>query len=200
MVGSGASSRWHKLRAMLRIRHGPGAAVLPPTVSRIHLEFAKTYNNGHMGPRRFWRDILPRLKFHNPSIPMIVNRKEDNEGSALLSIYLTNAAAAPGADPVTRIQPPSSGIDTSKAAPPAADERVVTIDMKNQRSEDIFARFLAETGGEPVLPTPEEQAEMKEVEEMDRQGAVDRKKQKATIEERNRERDMLKKAKESVIA
>ncbi|KAG7146189.1 hypothetical protein HYQ46_005020 [Verticillium longisporum] len=167
MVGTGAASRWHKLRAqMLRIRHGPGAAVIPPTVTRIHVEFAKTYNNGHMGPRRFWRDMLPRLKFHNPSIPMI---------------------------------PPSSGIDTSKAAPPAADERVVKIDMKNQRSEEILARFLAETGAQPVLPTPEEQAEMKEVEEMERQGAVDRKKQKATIDERNRERDLLKKARESVI-
>ncbi|CRK23715.1 hypothetical protein VD0002_g6269 [Verticillium dahliae] len=198
MVGTGAASRWHKLRAMLRIRHGPGAAVIPPTVTRIHVEFAKTYNNGHMGPRRFWRDMLPRLKFHNPSIPMIVNRKDSNEGPALLSIYLSDAAAA-GAEPAVRIQPPSSGIDTSKAAPPAADERVVKIDMKNQRSEEILARFLAETGAQPVLPTPEEQAEMKEVEEMERQGAVDRKKQKATIDERNRERDLLKKARESVI-
>jgi hypothetical protein len=39
------------LPKILWIRHGPGAAILPPNVSRIHLEFAKRLNGGHMGPR-----------------------------------------------------------------------------------------------------------------------------------------------------
>ncbi len=36
---------------LLNIRYGPGAAILPSEVTRIHLEFAKRWNDGQYGPR-----------------------------------------------------------------------------------------------------------------------------------------------------
>ena len=49
------------------IRTGPGAAILPPEVKRIHLDFAIKINDGHAGPRSvvlwlplgFSKNILP---------------------------------------------------------------------------------------------------------------------------------------------
>jgi len=44
--------RMRKLRAkLLAIRIGPGAAVLPPEVTRIHMDFARDIEDGHYGPR-----------------------------------------------------------------------------------------------------------------------------------------------------
>ncbi len=36
---------------LVRLRTGPGAAILPHDVTRIHMEFNHKYNDGHMGPR-----------------------------------------------------------------------------------------------------------------------------------------------------
>ena len=36
---------------LLSIRIGPGAAILPRDVSRIHMDFAPKFNDGHLGPR-----------------------------------------------------------------------------------------------------------------------------------------------------
>ncbi|KAH0414018.1 hypothetical protein KCU90_g16126, partial [Aureobasidium melanogenum] len=67
--------RMRKLQTkLLAIRLGPGAAVLPKEISRIHMRFAPKIDGGHMGPRKFWRHELVRLKFHNPAIPMTLDR------------------------------------------------------------------------------------------------------------------------------
>lgn len=39
---------------LVKIRCGPGAAVLPKDVTRIHMEFAHKLAGGHMGPRFAW--------------------------------------------------------------------------------------------------------------------------------------------------
>ncbi|KAL0940970.1 mitochondrial 54S ribosomal protein mL61 [Colletotrichum truncatum] len=188
--------RWHALRAIMSLRHGPGAALLPSNVTRIHMEFAKTMNEGHFGPRRFWRDMLPRLKFHNPAIPMIVNRKSNNEGAAVMSVYF-NTGATP-LDPSTLPQLPSSAIDQSKAPAPVEGERVVKIDMKNKRSEEILERFLAETEANPVRPTPEEEAEMKEIEALRIKSEKDRQLVAKIRDEAKKEKAMLDKARAEV--
>ncbi|GKT57059.1 50S ribosomal protein Mrp49 [Colletotrichum tofieldiae] len=215
--------RWHALRAILNIRFGPGAATLPPNVTRIHMEFARRAEDGHFGPkfvlpplpdlpplersiqrepqttdtfqtyRKFWRDMLPRLKYYNPAIPMIVNRKSNNEGAAVMSVYFS-ATDAP-VDPSTLPQPPSSAIDNSKAQPPLEGvERVVKIDMKGKHSQEILDRFLAETKAEAILPGPEDETEMKAVEELKIKGEKDRQRNLKIREEEKREKAMLARA------
>ena len=119
------------------------------------MEFAKKYNDGHMGPRKFYRECLPRLKYWNPSVAMIVNRTADNSGPATMTLYFRQPSptSAPS-KPINSKQQPSSSMEgASPAAAPLEDERTVTIDMKAQRSEEILESFLKHTGAK-VLETP----------------------------------------------
>ncbi|KAG7054108.1 50s ribosomal protein mrp49 [Colletotrichum scovillei] len=186
-------ARWHALRAILNIRFGLGAAKLPPNVTRIHMEFARRVDGGHFGPKKFWRDMLPRLKYYNPAVPMIVNRKNNNEGAAIMSVYFSTSGEP--LEPSTLPQPPSSAIDNSKApAPLEGLERVVKIDMKNKHSEEIYDQFLQETKAEAVLPGPEDEADMKAAEELRIKGDKDRKRVAKILEEERREKAMLARA------
>ncbi|KAL8381054.1 hypothetical protein RB595_005377 [Gaeumannomyces hyphopodioides] len=56
------------------------------------MEFGLKNGKGHVGPTKFWRDNLPRLKYWNPSVPMVVNRSPDADKPATMSIYLRQSA------------------------------------------------------------------------------------------------------------
>ncbi|KAI1325923.1 CI-B8 domain-containing protein [Xylariaceae sp. FL0255] len=181
MVNPG--KRMNILKALLNLRHGPGAAILPPEITRIHMDFAVKWDGGHFGPRKFWRTCLPRLKYWNPAIPMLVNRNKNQEGPATMSIYFRQASADgtyPSIEEQVRTAKPlaqqhHSSIEDEYPAPPAEEgERVVTIDMKNIHSDAILADFLAKTGAELVHPSAEERSEMKQVEDRLERAAYDR--------------------------
>ncbi|KAF4948734.1 hypothetical protein FGADI_9389 [Fusarium gaditjirri] len=185
--------RFNKLRALVSLRCGPGAAILPPEVTRIHMDFATSFKNGHMGAKKFWRENLPRLKYHNPSVPMIVNRHSRNNKKPTLSIYLRKPDASTPA-PATRSQPSSSRNNMSKATPPDSDEKIVTVDMTEKHSSHILEYVLAETRAVPIKPTKEEIRELQELDAMARQAEVDRARMRSLREEKKREEDMLKRA------
>ncbi|KAK3985810.1 CI-B8 domain-containing protein [Cladorrhinum sp. PSN332] len=189
----GVIRRMNKLHEVqiLGVRHGPGAAVLPSEVTRVHLEFAHKFNDGHMGPRKFWQQNLPRLKFWNPAVPMIVNRTHDQTGPATLSIYFQEPGSTVQSD---NAMPSSSTQGDAKAPPPAEGERVVTIDMKHRRSDMILQDFLAKTGAVPVKPTPQEETLMRDMEELEERGAVDRERVRKMIEHERRERALMAQA------
>merc|ERR1711964_827654 len=133
--------RMRKLRAkLLAIRIGPGAAVLPPEVTRIHMDFARDIEDGHYGPRKFWRNCLPRLKYHNPAVPMTVNRTKDQSGPALLTIHFTSPSAAEDIkteiSSTTTKQTSSAPVAATKAGPPT--ERTEVINMKHRPESEIL--------------------------------------------------------------
>ncbi|KAF5255317.1 hypothetical protein FANTH_63 [Fusarium anthophilum] len=185
--------RFNKLRAIISLRCGPGAAILPPEVTRIHMDFATSFKNGHMGAKKFWRENLPRLKYHNPSVPMIVNRHSRNNKKPTISIYLRKPDASTPT-PATRSQPSSSRNNMSKATPPDADEKIITVDMTEKHSSHILEYVLAETRAVPIKPTKEEIRELQELDAMARQAEVDRARMRSLREEKKREEDMLKRA------
>ncbi|KAA8905374.1 hypothetical protein FN846DRAFT_951117 [Sphaerosporella brunnea] len=83
----GAVPRMRALRGRLAlVRNGLGAAVMPPEVKRLALTYSAKFNDGHMGPRKFWRVFLPRLKYHNPDVQMDVTRRSTIGGPATLEI------------------------------------------------------------------------------------------------------------------
>ncbi|UNI20080.1 hypothetical protein JDV02_006206 [Purpureocillium takamizusanense] len=191
----------HTIAQLITIKCGPGAAIIPPEVTRIHMDFATKLNGGHMGARKFWREYLPRLKYHNPAIPMIVNRHDQNSSPPTMTIYLRKttspSADSPSADlPAAKAhtQPGSSINNLSKAQPPASDERVVHIDMKNKHSSQIFDFFAAETRAKALQPTTEEIAEMQSLKAFKKQAGVDRERVRQLRAERKKEEDMLKRA------
>ncbi|KAI8634057.1 CI-B8 domain-containing protein [Xylariaceae sp. FL1651] len=206
MVNPG--KRMHILQALLSLRHGPGAAILPPEITRIHMDFALKWNDGHLGPRKFWRTCLPRLKYWNPAIPMLVNRSDNQAGPATMSIYFRQASSEDSTSVTETVrnmlplaqQPHSSIKNEHPAPPPDEGERVVTIDMKNVHSDTILSEFLAKTGATPIHPTPDEAVEMRQVEERVERAAVDRAIVKKFIDDKKREERMLALARQEAEA
>ncbi|KAF2404874.1 50S ribosomal protein-like protein Mrp49 [Trichodelitschia bisporula] len=181
------AQRMRRLRTLLAIRIGPGAAVLPPTVSRIHMDFAVRINQGHRGPRHFWRHMLPRLKYHNPAVPMTISRTEDQTAPATLSVWLRDSTFPPNPNPAS-----------SEAPTPTSAERLVTIDMKNKSENEILDAFLATTQGTPVYPTPEEKQLALDIEEYRAKSLKDSLRAKAVREAELREKKMLEMARGAV--
>ncbi|AEO61863.1 hypothetical protein MYCTH_2312533 [Thermothelomyces thermophilus ATCC 42464] len=194
----GVIRRLNQLTAQLvRLRNGPGAAVLPKDVTRIHMEFAHKINGGHMGPRKFFREALPRLKYWNPAVPMVVNRSHNQEGPATLTLYFREPGATLPAD---LPQPSSSTQGLAKAPPPVEGERALTIDMKNRRSEAILKEFMEKSGAVPVKMSPEDEATMREVEEREARGAIDRERIRKQNEAIKREKQMIAQAQSEAAA
>ncbi|KAK4156687.1 CI-B8 domain-containing protein [Chaetomidium leptoderma] len=187
----GAIRRLNQLTALVRIRNGPGAAVLPQDVTRLHMEFAHKLNGGHMGPRKFWRDALPRLKYWNPAIPMVVNRSNNQEGPATLTLYFREPGATLGSDIP---QPSSSAEGFAKAPAPAEGERALTIDMKNRRSEAILKEFMDKSGAVAVKITAQDEADLREIEEREAMGAIARENTKKMNDAAKREKQMIAQA------
>ncbi|KAI1279683.1 CI-B8 domain-containing protein [Xylaria sp. FL0933] len=207
MVNPG--KRMNILKALLELRHGPGAAILPPEITRIHMDFALKWNDGHFGPRKFWRTCLPRLKYWNPAIPMLVNRSNDQAGPATMSIYFrqnspfsdpaSTAEAVRNMPPLAQ-QPHSSTENEHPAPPPEEGESVITINMKHVHSDLILSEFLTKTNATVIHPTPDEEVEMRQVEERTERGAIDRAIVKKYVEDKRREERMAQLAKQEAEA
>lgn len=160
---------------------GPRSVACPLGEARRYLSRA---NRSH---RKFWRDCLPRLKYWNPSIPMIVQRTADATAPATLTIYFRNAAASASA---TDAQAPTQGSNnpsptsglirspephTSAAAPPPAeDETVVSLSITKHDEPEILAEFLAKTRAVVVQPTAAEEQEMRDRDERVAANAAER--------------------------
>lgn len=173
------------------------------------MDFAMKWNDGHFGPRKFWKICLPRLKFWNPAIPMLVNRTPDQSAPAKMSIYFRQASLSsdtPSAltsklSTLPLAQQPHSSTENEHPAPdPEEGERVVTIDMKNVHSDQILTEFIAKTGAVPVHPTPDEQVEMRQVEDLNQRAAVDRSIVKKYLDDKRREERMLATARQEAEA
>jgi large subunit ribosomal protein MRP49 len=127
---------------------------------------------------------------------MVVSRNHDQEGPATLTLYFRE----PGATFSDIAQPGSSTEGPSAAPPPVEGERIVTINMKNQRSEAILKEFMAKSGAVSVTPTPQDELELREVEEMAAQSVIDTARVKKMNDERRREKRMLEKAQSEAAA
>ncbi|CAI4212474.1 unnamed protein product [Parascedosporium putredinis] len=176
---TGVASRWNKLHRILNLRVGPGAAVLPNTITRIHLEFASKAGAGHVGPRKFWQDCVRRLKYHNPAVPMIINRTTSADGPAKMTLYFKKPDAQTPAD---------------------APARVVELDIKGKRSDAILDVFMRETSAEPVAPTPEEEEAFAQFEKLDKLADYDRTRMKKMLDEERKAKAMLRRAKAGASA
>lgn len=147
--------------------------------------------------RKFWRDALPRLKFWNPAVPMVVNRTDNQEGPATLSLYFRESGATLKSDTP---QPSSAADGYSKAPAPAEGERVVTIDMKNRRSEAILKEFMDKSGAVPVTASPQDEADLLQARALEERGAVDRERLRRQNEETKREKAMIAHAQSEAAA
>lgn len=65
--------------------------MLSKDVKSLTLEYAAKINEGHMGPRKFWRMHLPRLQYHNPDLQIRVTQRTTIGGPAPLVVEFAGA-------------------------------------------------------------------------------------------------------------
>jgi len=134
--------------------------------------------------------MLPRLKYHNPSVPMTVERKEDQNGPATLSIHLR--------------QPQSTHSKTSEFSNPPIDMQessnpsVITIDMKNRTEDAIWEEFVKASGAKEVKPTKDETQMLADLEEQKIKGNKDSERSKLVRAQFKKEQAMLDAARGAV--
>lgn len=175
---------------LLDVRVGPGAAILPhnpppsgtttttsttpaaaaatdlPPITRLHLTYARKIYGGHQGARHFWRKCLPRLKYHNPSIPMTVKQTTEQDGPAALTIYFSAEQRASKAQQITESSSSSPPVKDTHAPPPQPSEKTTVLDLKDLEWKDIWKKVKTVTGARDVMATPEEVEQLKKYEEM----------------------------------
>jgi large subunit ribosomal protein MRP49 len=220
MVSNSLAQRMRKLQTkLLSIRLGSGAFVLPKDIKKIHLRFAPKINGGHMGPRyalpndshlitypnmpdrMFWRHELVRLKYHNPAVPMTIDRTAAQTEKALLSVHYTNPDAVQSSSSATSA-PAARDSTTKNSTPSEADstERVETIDMTNFNNTQILDAFVRLTKAYPVEPTAEENEELAVLEEQRLRSAAASKLSAEVRARQKREKELLEQARGDMAA
>ncbi|KAJ5662441.1 hypothetical protein N7523_002319 [Penicillium sp. IBT 18751x] len=194
--------RMRKLKTMLEVRVGTGAAIFPtlataskefPAVTRLHLTYAQKIYGGHQGARHFWRKCLPRLKYHNPGVRMTVQQTEDQAGPAALTIYFaerlsSTASAVAGKNQVTDKHAPA----------PEANEKTAVVDLKNLTWEEIWSRVQASTGAEDVPASEADQEEAKKLKAIAEKAVGDRERIQAMRQAKKDQERMLAEARGEV--
>ncbi|PFH61422.1 hypothetical protein XA68_17408 [Ophiocordyceps unilateralis] len=144
----------HRPSQLVKIRCGTGAATLPPEVTKIHLDFGLRMDLGHMGARKFWRECLPRLKYHNPGVAMIVNRHGNNASPPIMTIYLRSQTAQPLQGPATWGRRAQNDLEEMRALD--AMERLVAaarernfLEMAQKKKEEDMIKKAAEAVSGP---------------------------------------------------
>ena len=159
---------------------------MPNNVKKIHLNFAQKADDGHYGARRVWRVYLPRLKYHNPAVSMTVKRTADQEGPATLLIHF--------ASPTISSSPIAPAASTKTLSDHSPSKKVETIDMKHKSESEILSRLLEMTKAMPYEATPDELAELRDVEDYNRKTAMDRAAQSRLNQIKRQEQALLDQA------
>ncbi|KAJ5769903.1 uncharacterized protein N7511_001954 [Penicillium nucicola] len=157
--------RLRKLQTLLDTRLGTGAAIFPtiasaskefPAVTRLHLTYAQSIQGGHQGARQFWRKCLPRLKYHNPGVPMTVRQTTDQQGPAALSIYFAQQASE-----AAKVVANKKRIEDSHAPAAETSEEAIVLDIKDIPYKQIWERVRAITNAQQVSGSAEDQEQLK---------------------------------------
>ncbi|PYH84194.1 50S ribosomal protein Mrp49 [Aspergillus uvarum CBS 121591] len=194
--------RMRKLKTqLLNVRVGTGAAVFPaapsatqefPAITRLHLTYARKIYGGHQGARHFWRNCLPRLKYHNPGIPMTVRQTEDQDGPAALSVYFAQQTSPIAASLA------AEDLKDAHAPAPAANEQVAVLDVRNLPYTEIWNKVKNMTGATEISATAEETAELRKLDQMAAKSKTDRVRIATMRQAKKDQERMLQEAREQV--
>ncbi|KAL1600019.1 hypothetical protein SLS59_006093 [Nothophoma quercina] len=205
-------ARARKLQELLWIRCGPGALILPKEVSKISMEFNTKIYGGHRGARKFWREMLPRIKYRNPSIPIEISRHNSAEGPALLHIFTKSTPNTPDGSSNTSVPslhtqsgtadtPPSGTPNARNTLVPDATKPTYSIDIRDQQQSEILDALLVKLPESEVLrPTSEEEQQMEEMKEFKERSEADRVLVREKLLKERREAELLRLARGETTA
>lgn len=187
---------------MLQTKIGTGAAIFPnlasaskefPAVTRLHLTYARKIDQGHAGARHFWRNCLPRLKYHNPGVPMSVTQTSNQQGPAALTIYFAERVGSAA----TALANEKKVIDELAPAP-EANEQSAVLDIKNRTYQQIWDRVQAMTNAKVVPATSEDIALSQKLAEIKKKSGPDRERVRAIRQAKKDQERMLAEARGQV--
>lgn len=154
--------------------------------------------------RKFWREMLPRIKYRNPSVPIQISRHTDADGPSVLHIYTASKTQpAPGTTNAPTNQqsnaaPPSGTPNPRNTLVPDTSKPTYTIDIRDQMESEILEALVARTGAQAIEPTEQELAEMQEIAEAKERSEADRVQVREYVMKQRREEEMLKLARGEV--
>jgi len=130
------------------------------------MRFAPNIHGGHYGSRKFWRHELVRLKYHNPAIPMTIDRNVPQEDPAIMTVHFTSADAQQSSGSPTSAPAPTGSTSGDKTTSDhASTTRTEQISMTDRQASEILADLLRITKAVVVEATPEERETLEELEE-----------------------------------
>ncbi|CAP97540.1 hypothetical protein E8E15_009308 [Penicillium rubens] len=194
--------RLRKLQTMLQTKVGTGAAIFPnvasaskefPAVTRLHLTYARKIDQGHGGARHFWRNCLPRLKYHNPAVPMTVAQTSNQQGPAALTIYFAERVGSAAAALANEKK-----VVDELAPAPEANEQSAVLDIKNRTYQQIWDRVQAMTGAKVVPATSDDIALSQKLAEIKKRSGPDRQRVLAIRQAKKDQERMLAEARGQV--
>ena len=120
---------------------------------------------------------------------MTINRSHDQGGPATLSVFFAPPSKSSSA---TASPAPSSSTDPSTApSGHAPADRIATIDMRHKHESEILSKLLELTKGVSYEASPDELAELRDVEDEKRRSEEDREAQARLNEVKRQEKALL---------
>lgn len=111
---------------------------------------------GHMGARKFWRECLPRLKYHNPGVPMTVKQIEEQSTPPYLTVYFDKDVAVSHAD--------GKELKDTTAPAPLENEQYRSLNVRDMQVGDIWSQFVRLTGAQGAKTTQQQPGQEQEKE------------------------------------
>ncbi|KAK0640016.1 hypothetical protein DIS24_g9805 [Lasiodiplodia hormozganensis] len=146
------------------------------------MRFAPKIDDGHRGPKKFFRTMLPRLQYRNPALRITVDRTAAQSDPAVMNIIFSSSSAPSSSS--------TPAADASSSATTSAN-RTVTIQMKHKTESEILQQLYEATGAQEVEPTEVEKEELQELKEYDERSRRDSERQAEVNRQRKREAEML---------
>ncbi|KIY00287.1 uncharacterized protein Z520_03972 [Fonsecaea multimorphosa CBS 102226] len=215
--------RMRGLQPLFRIRHGEGAAILPPPPSpqltRLSLQYdRKQWNKSTRPARIFQKDHLPRLKYHNPGLPVRVEQGpsrlqltfESADQQALKELERSSLETSDDGEyremwsEIETTSKPSN--ETTSTAPVSSSQtspatpiftRSVELRLGPHQPGSIWKWFQNTTKCEDFPENPEENEQMERLKEFFAKAEEDRQRVKAGIDAIRKQKEDLKKAREA---
>ncbi|OWY44983.1 wd40 repeat-like protein [Alternaria alternata] len=194
----------HILKRMRKLHEASkGTCNRPPTGTSE--SFAGEGDRTGSALKKFWRNMLPRMKYRNPSIPIEIARHNDPDGPSLLHVYTSKTQPATGSTNSPTAQqsdssPPSGTPNPRNTLVPDTSKPTYTIDIRDQSESEILEALVQKTGAQQLEPTEQELAEMKEIEEFKERSEADRVQVRERLLKERREAELLKLARGEVPA
>lgn len=155
--------------------------------------------------RKFWREMLPRIKYRNPALPIQISRHSDPSGPSLLHIYMS---ANPGSQPAATSSPATTETSTPPSGTPNPRNTLTpdtstpthSIDIKMKGESEILDQLIEKTGAVVIQPTPQELGELEEIKEFKERAEKDRVDVREKLMKERREEELLRLARGEAAA